>query len=65
MAAPKHRPYLGLHRAAKELMTAHAGIREGVATHAEKHVAATDAKRKEVAVNGAIERGARASASQV
>lgn len=54
-----------LQAAARELISAHAALREGVATHAEKHDAALDASRKQSRMNKAIRDGIAKNAKQV
>lgn len=58
MATPEHRPYPDMGRAMAGLVTAHAAVSAGIATHAEKHEIMLLAKRKAVAAARAIQQGA-------
>lgn len=47
MAISKTEPLVNLRKSAAKMISAHEAIREGIATHAQKHNAATDAKRRQ------------------
>lgn len=57
MEAIKNLKAARLHNAMRGLIAAHEAIAEGIATHAEKHEAEIDARRKKVSLDGAIDRG--------
>lgn len=48
-----------IQQAARDLISAHKAVGEGIATHAEKHRVATNQKREEAARNLRIAEGAR------
>lgn len=47
MAIGKTEPLVNVQKSLAKMMSAHEAIREGIATHAQKHNAATDVKRKQ------------------
>lgn len=47
MAIGKTEPLANVQKSLAKMTSAHDAIREGIATHAQKHNAATDAKRKQ------------------
>lgn len=54
-----------LKAAARSLIEAHAALREGIATHAEKHEAVLDARRKKITQDRKIAEGITRNAKQV
>lgn len=65
MAKPKIVRVTGLQDASRDLLSAHAAVKAGIATHAEKHETVLEQRRSQVAQNRKIAEGIARNAKQL